>query len=60
MDPGGAVRLLCDCVAALAEDMDKLREMEMLGEDGRGGVWTPKQLLCSTTPSLTYEAGSTC
>lgn len=24
----------------LAEDMDKLREMEMFGEDGRDGVWT--------------------
>nr|CAB3477725.1 unnamed protein product [Digitaria exilis] len=29
------------CVAVLAaEDMDKLREMEMFGEDGRDGVWT--------------------
>ena len=26
--------------AALAEDVDKLREMEMFGEDGRDGVWT--------------------
>ena len=24
----------------LAEDLDKLREMEMFGEDGRDGVWT--------------------
>ena len=24
----------------LAEDMDKLWEMEMFGEDGRDGVWT--------------------
>ena len=58
MDPGGAVRLLCACVAVLAEDMDKLREMEMLGEDGRGGMWPRKRLLCSTASSLTYEAGS--
>lgn len=28
------------CVLCLAEDMDKLREMEMFGEDGRDGVWT--------------------
>jgi uncharacterized protein YbjT (DUF2867 family) len=27
-------------VLLLAEDMDKLREMEMFGEDGRDGVWT--------------------
>ena len=33
---GGAVRVLL-CVA---EDMDKLREMEMFREDGRDGVWT--------------------
>jgi len=26
--------------AVLAEDMDKLREMEMFREDGRDGVWT--------------------
>lgn len=24
----------------MAEDVDKLREMEMFGEDGRDGVWT--------------------
>ena len=25
---------------AIAEDLDKLREMEMFGENGRDGVWT--------------------
>ena len=25
---------------AVAEDLDKLREMEMFGENGRDGVWT--------------------
>jgi uncharacterized protein YbjT (DUF2867 family) len=32
---------MCVCVfLAIAEDLDKLREMEMFGENGRDGVWT--------------------
>jgi hypothetical protein len=44
----------CRACAVLAEDMDKLREMEMFGEDGRDGVWTvmanvmdPESLRCA-------------